>query len=466
MPAAQGKDAERFDAAVELGTPPGAAGDAELARDLEIVAMLRSRGAASAPDADAKARAKQRLMAALAADPGEAGDAPDGPRPPVESAAERTAPIGRIRETPFAAARDDVDATAVTARMAPVTEHPDGGDAPEAGGGGTPGKLSRPGRRARHSMPSRPSGAPRGSRRPGQGSMRRRTAFVGAAALVMMVVLTGAGIFASRDALPGDALYGIKRAAESAGLALTFDDTERAQRHLEMATTRLDEVERLVRGGSTVDPELVTSAIQEFDVATDEGSRMLLSTQDAGDPAALDDLHSWAGAQSDRLAELRPVLPAPATDDADTAIAQLEQLAGRTAQADTGVSAPGSPDPGTSGSADATGGAEDGTTDEPDAGSSTTPDGSEAPSGSATSTPGSEEDEDRGGGGLLPDLGRDDESSEAESSETPDGQSTTPTTTTAPGSAEEDPQISVPLPLLPPITLPPLLPGMPGITIG
>ena len=67
MPAGQGKDAERFAAAVESRTPLVSADDAELARDLEILAMLRSRGAAYAPDSETKARAKQRLMAVLAA---------------------------------------------------------------------------------------------------------------------------------------------------------------------------------------------------------------------------------------------------------------------------------------------------------------------------------------------------------------------------------------------------------------
>ena len=63
---AGGGDAERLAAAIEQGTPPRSVGDAELARDLEIVAMLRSRSAAFDPHPGDRARAKQRLMAALA----------------------------------------------------------------------------------------------------------------------------------------------------------------------------------------------------------------------------------------------------------------------------------------------------------------------------------------------------------------------------------------------------------------
>jgi len=66
MPAGPGEDAERFAAAVELGRSPGSWGDDELARDLEIVAMLRSRSRAYDPSPAAKAQAKQKLMALLA----------------------------------------------------------------------------------------------------------------------------------------------------------------------------------------------------------------------------------------------------------------------------------------------------------------------------------------------------------------------------------------------------------------
>ena len=107
MPAGQGKDAERFAAAVESRTPLGAADDADLARELEIVAMLRSRGTAFAPDAETKARAKQRLMAVLAAEQGGPRQAPRAV--PAQAEAELTAPLGRLAE------RTDVDPAAETA---------------------------------------------------------------------------------------------------------------------------------------------------------------------------------------------------------------------------------------------------------------------------------------------------------------------------------------------------------------
>src|SRR5688572_10646548 len=112
MPAGQGKDAERFAAAVEQGTPPGYAGDDDLARELEIVAMLRSSGAAFAPDPDAKARAKQRLMAMFAEEQGEQRQgAPRRPVPPPTEA-ETTAPMAVVLQPSFPCPRTEIDAAA------------------------------------------------------------------------------------------------------------------------------------------------------------------------------------------------------------------------------------------------------------------------------------------------------------------------------------------------------------------
>lgn len=66
---------ERFAAAVDGG---GAAGvDPELARELEIVNRLAAQGATLDPDPETRARARSRLLAALADEmPHAAGDGP------------------------------------------------------------------------------------------------------------------------------------------------------------------------------------------------------------------------------------------------------------------------------------------------------------------------------------------------------------------------------------------------------
>jgi hypothetical protein len=59
--------AERFAAAVEDGVVDGAV-DPELARELEIADVLTRHGSAYDPDPETKARARRRLLAALAAE--------------------------------------------------------------------------------------------------------------------------------------------------------------------------------------------------------------------------------------------------------------------------------------------------------------------------------------------------------------------------------------------------------------
>jgi uncharacterized membrane protein YgcG len=299
MPAGRGEE-ERFAAGVEYGSIPGflGAGDEDLARELELVALLRSAGPALSPTPAARNRAKERLMAAFEAQH---------------------------------ATSDDTGPVAVIAPVAPVAL--------------ASGRHAEPTRRSRHAMPEADAAEPaddaeslaevrplRRSRRERPG--HRRAALLGAAAAAALVALAGTGTFASQDALPGDPLYNVKRVAESTGYALTFGEQAKARRHLEQAQRRLDEVEGMVTRdqaaratGAQVDPadqELVRSTMQEFDTNANEGSRLLLS--DAADPAQVDDVREWATEQSARLTGLRSTMPAQ--DKADESLALLDRLLG------------------------------------------------------------------------------------------------------------------------------------------
>jgi hypothetical protein len=458
-PADSGWDAEQLDAAIGQGTPPGSVANPELARDLEIVAMLRSRGVARGPHPATRPDAKQRLMAALLAAQAEDRAAAAAPAP---HPAELTAPI---------APTGSFEETAVIGRV-PAAEDPLASSAPD----GTPAveaPVVRPGRAGRHSLPSRPGSRSRsrGATRPAVRSLRRRVAVIGAAAMVALVALATAGNVASRDALPGDALYAMKRLSENTGLALTFDDQERALRHLQLATTRVDEVEQLVttRDAAALDPALLESAMGEFDTSTGEGSRMLLGTEDASGAAALGDLRAWAVEQAARLSVLRSSLPAPAVAEADTSIALLDRLLGRTEALEARSScsevtsstvddlgrlpAEGACSPrGAAIDDPSTPAIEDGSA------TTTTPDGSSTTTSPDGTTPQDTPTSDAGEGGLLPELGTDGLPLPGSG----DGLSSN-TGGAAPGESDD---VSVPLPLVPPIQLPPLLPGLPGVTIG
>ncbi len=456
MPAEQGpagRDAERFAMAVEQGTPPGSvADDPELARDLEIAAMLSVSGDAFAPRPDEKARARQHLMARLAQ---------------IDSGSATTPAAGRV---------GDDDDTAVMPVVAPA------GTLVEARPDGDPDATTvrrRPGRRAsRHAMPSRPAGRP-GARSAARG-IGRRAVLVGTAALLAVVAVAGGSVFASRNALPGDALYGVKRVAESAGLAMTFDDTAKGRRQLQLATRRIDEVEQLAaRGPAAASPELIQSTIKDFDSSTGAGSRtLLLTTDDAGHGAALGDLRAWAGEQTARLSVLRSALPTAVVPGADSSISLLGRILGRTealgyrsscTQVTSGVvddlgplPAQGACTPLPEG---VTGGAPAGSTGHSGVtGTDPAPSGRSATGGPGSDTPGTIAPATNDG--TVPgETGADPRSDT--------GTATPPTTTSAPSGGGNAPgpapvpvPVPVPLPLVPPIQLPPLLPGQPGITIG
>jgi Domain of unknown function (DUF5667) len=463
MPAGQGKDAERFAAAVESRAPLGAADDADLARELEIVAMLRSRGAAFAPDAETKARAKQRLMAVLAAEQG--GPRP-APRPAAAppAAAELTAPLGRLVE------REDVDATAETTLLEPVTAGLSADDAGTDSGNDAetdsdtavepiPLHGDRAGRRGRHSLGNRRT---RSARRTAAAGLRRRVVLVGSAAAAAMLAIAGGGVLASGDALPGDALYPVKRVAESAGLALTFDDASRAHRQLEIAATRLSEVEQLTRDRQAQPaPEVFTAAMDDFDAATDEGSRLLLAATESDQAStATDDLRTWAAEQSERLTELEPELPAAA--DANTSKQLLERLLGQTGKLEAGTACD-EGDCASRDTADKRAPESDVTEDATSTRDEDSADASETDEPSRTPAETGDREEPRLLPDLVPDANREDRGEPTTSREDEDS-----TSTSEPDSGDEGDggNVAVPLPLLPPVTLPPLLPGMPGITIG
>ena len=438
MPAGRGEE-ERFAAAMECGTPSvGDDGSDGLARELEIAALLRSAGPALSPAPAAKARAKQRLMAAFAEEHG-AGHADDtGPIPVTTSVALAERPQGRHAEP-----------TPLRARAGGRHAFPEApADEPEV-----ETDLGPTVRRLRRTRPERGG--------------HRRAALLGAAAAAALVALAGTGTFASRDALPGDPMYGVKRVAESTGYALTFGEQAKARRHLEQAQRRLDEVEGLVTRDQTerasdtpADPteqQLVRSTMQEFDSNANEGSRLLLSGP-APDAAQVDDVRQWATEQSARLSGMRSTIPAQ--DKADESLALLNRLLGETDALQKAACDPAAGPCPTVGNGEPTeGDTEIGQTIVPDA---TVP----GPTENRTTT--------RGGAGPSDDTADDDTPSaddeQSSSSDDSDDNGRRDGSGGSGGSGGGDSAGSggeVSLPVLPlPVKVPSLAPGLPGVKLG
>ena len=148
---------------------------------------------------------------------------------------------------------------------------------------------------------------------------------VAVAMLVVGALLLSGAVWLSRSALPGDALYGLKRAGEDAQLALAGDAESRARDLLGFAKTRADEVGQLLGqpSGAAAGPQadgisaqqasLIRSTLGSADDDLRQASR-LLGTQAVHDRSAgpLQILLQWAPGQQGRLQAAAARIPAGA----------------------------------------------------------------------------------------------------------------------------------------------------------
>ncbi|MFD9699340.1 DUF5667 domain-containing protein [Lentzea sp. NPDC059081] len=176
---------------------------------------------------------------------------------------------------------------------------------------------------------------------------RARVAVAAAAVLCLLMSLGGMSVLLSRDALPGDPLYGIKRTTEGASLGLTFDEESRALKHLEFAASRVTEMETLA--DRAADSAAQLTALADLDTDAVEGSRQLTTYATSSDEKALPALRDWALDQYEKLGTLRPRLQEDAGRHADTTMWLLASIAQRahdlTARIGCGAVTSGSSDP-------------------------------------------------------------------------------------------------------------------------
>ncbi|NJP31416.1 DUF5667 domain-containing protein [Micromonospora thermarum] len=105
---------------------------------------------------------------------------------------------------------------------------------------------------------------------------------------------------ASENAVPGDALYGMKRSTERAQLALTSSDVSRGQLFLGFARTRLSEAAEL-RG----DRAGYSGVLDDMDADTRQGVRLLTGAAvQRSDPAPLDAVNTFVTAQRQAVSGL------------------------------------------------------------------------------------------------------------------------------------------------------------------
>ncbi|MEO7194286.1 MAG: DUF5667 domain-containing protein [Pseudonocardiaceae bacterium] len=163
---------------------------------------------------------------------------------------------------------------------------------------------------------------------------RGRMMVASAAGLCLVMSLSGMSFLLSRDALPGDALYTVKRSAESAELGLTFGEKPKALKHLEFAGDRVSEIEAMANqadaaGNWSAGQPKFLRALDDFDSDATAGSRLLTALALNGHPRSLTELSSWAAEQKTRLAALRPALPLQISERLDSTLSLLDRVSQR-----------------------------------------------------------------------------------------------------------------------------------------
>ncbi|HXT46601.1 MAG TPA: DUF5667 domain-containing protein [Pseudonocardiaceae bacterium] len=164
---------------------------------------------------------------------------------------------------------------------------------------------------------------------------RGRLVVAAAAALCLLMSLSGMSLLLARDAVPGDALYSFKRTAESAELGLTFGDQPKALKHLEFASARVDEIEIMAdqvnsAGNGSAGQIKFLRALDDFDSDATAGSRLLTGLALSGQPSSLSALRTWAEQQKTRLSAVRAALALPTSARMDSSLALLDRIIMRT----------------------------------------------------------------------------------------------------------------------------------------
>jgi hypothetical protein len=175
------------------------------------------------------------------------------------------------------------------------------------------------------------------------------------AAGVVVAVATGgaaATAAASEHALPGDRLYDVKRAMETMQLALANSDLARGERYLSIASTRLGEVQAMLResDGQISDPVLIQELRDTMSAMSDAlaaGSERFFEVFNrTADAAVMAPLERFLAQRSVTLDEVRPMLPAELWQSQDTLVVEMDTIAARVATVTghpvAGISAPSS----------------------------------------------------------------------------------------------------------------------------
>ena len=145
-----------------------------------------------------------------------------------------------------------------------------------------------------------------------------------ATGLASALVGTTGVAFAAQEALPGDALYGIKQATESARLSLAGDVAQHGHLQLRFAEERLEEI---VDGHDRLGSARLVTALAEMDQRSLAGAEALATEATRADDAqVLDALDAFTQRQADRLLAVYDELPPDVRPRAEDSLGVLRRI--------------------------------------------------------------------------------------------------------------------------------------------
>lgn len=137
---------------------------------------------------------------------------------------------------------------------------------------------------------------------------RERRVGVALGAVAIMGATTSMAV-ASQSALPGDALYPVKRAIENTQAGFAVGDDAKGETMLGNASERLDEVGKLSHK-SKPDAKLVQQTLDTYSAQFSDGGNALLSDfEQNGNPASIAQVHENAADGIAALSALTDVIP-------------------------------------------------------------------------------------------------------------------------------------------------------------
>jgi hypothetical protein len=143
----------------------------------------------------------------------------------------------------------------------------------------------------------------------------RRERRVGVAlGAVAIIGATTSMAVASQSALPGDALYPLKRAIENTEAGFSIGDDAKGETILGNASGRLNEVDKLTQR-SNPDATLVTQTLNTFSDQATEAADLLMADYEQNDhEGSIADLQEFTAQSIETLGDLEGAIPSPAHD--------------------------------------------------------------------------------------------------------------------------------------------------------